>query len=69
MKDLNQPVGCGFWLVWLLGAVFVAEWLLLWLAIRFLPPERMPAAVLTIAIATIVGGSAATYFRVQRRMG
>jgi len=29
VKDRNQLAGCGFWLAWLLGAAFVAEWLLL----------------------------------------
>ena len=65
MKRLNQPVGCGLWLVWLLAALFAAEWLLLWLVIRLVPLERLPVAVLTVAIVTIIGGSATLYFRVR----
>jgi len=66
--SLKRPVGCGMWVVWLLLAVFAAEWLLLWLVIRVVPRERLPLAVLTIVITTIIGGWVAVYFRVQRRM-
>ena len=68
MKDLNQPVGCGLWLVWLFAALFAAEWLLLWLVLRFVPIEQLPWAVLTVAVATIIGGSATLYFRVRWRV-
>lgn len=61
-------MGCGLWLVWLFVALFAAEWLLLWLALRFVPMERLPLVVLVIAVVTIIGGSATLYFRVQWRM-
>jgi hypothetical protein len=64
----NRPVGCGVWLVGLLIALFAAEWLLLWLVVRILPVEMLPWAVFAVAIVTIVVGSGAVYFRVQRRM-
>ena len=65
---MNRRMGCGLWLVWLVGAVFVAEWLLLWLVIRAIPREHLLPAVLGVVIATVVGGSLVVYFRVQRRM-
>ena len=64
----NRPVGCGVWLVGLLIALFAAEWLLLWVVVRILPTEMLPWAVFAVAIVTIVVGSGAVYFRVQRRM-
>ena len=64
---MKREIGCGLWLVWLLAALFAAEWLLLWLVTQSVPRERLPLAVLTVAVATIIGGSAAVYFRVRRR--
>jgi hypothetical protein len=55
------------WLVGLIIALFAAEWLLLWLAIRCVPPEQLPLVVTIVAIVTIVVGSVLVYFRVQRR--
>lgn len=56
-------------MVWLFGAVFAAEWLLLWLVFQIVPHERLLAAVMGIVVVTIIVGSFAVYFRVQRRMG
>jgi hypothetical protein len=67
-EHFNRPVGCGVWLVGLIVALFAAEWLLLWLVVRVLPRALLPWAVFAVAIVTIVVGSAAVYFRVQRRM-
>lgn len=67
MKNLNRPVGCGIWMVWLLPALFAAEWLLLWLAVRLIPQERLLPAVMIVVIATIVVGCSLVYFRVQRK--
>ncbi len=65
---MKRELGCGLWLVWLLLAVFAAEWLGLWLVIRVVPREQLPLALLTIVLATIGGGCVAVYFRVQRRI-
>lgn len=64
---LNRPVGCGLWVVGLLIALFAAEWLALWIVMQTIPVERLPAAVLSVSAATILVGSLAVYFRVQRR--
>ncbi len=64
---MKRKIGCGLWLVWLLGAVFVAEWLLLWLVFQTIAREHLLPAVLAVILVTIVGGSLAVYFRVQRR--
>lgn len=69
MKHLNRRLGCGFWLVGLLAALFAGEWLLLWLVIRTVPQERLMPMVMVVIAATIIIGSAAVYFRVQRRLG
>ena len=69
MKYLNQRLGCGFWLVGLLAALFAGEWLLLWLVIRTVPQEQLMPMVMVVIVATIIMGSAAVYFRVQRRSG
>ena len=55
------------WLVWLLLAVFAAEWLLLTASIKKVSNEKLPLAVSVVVIATIVGGWTAVYVRVQRR--
>lgn len=67
MNRHERQVGCGLWLIWLFVALFVAEFLLLWTVLRIIPSEWLPTAVLSIVIATIVGGWAAVYVRVQRR--
>ncbi len=67
MKKLNQPLGCGLWLVWLLLAVFAGEWLLLWFVIRVVSRDQVLPTVLTVVILTIIGGWIAVYLRVQRR--
>lgn len=56
-------------MVWLFGAVFAAEWLLLWLVFQTVPREHLLAAVMGVVVVTIMVGSFAIYFRVQRRMG
>ncbi len=55
--------------MWLVGAVFAAEWLLLWLVFQTVPREYLLAAVMGVVAVTIIVGSFAVYFRVQRRMG
>ena len=55
-------------LVWLLVAVFAAEWLLLGIAIKAMPDDELPRAVIIIVVLTIIGGWVAVYLRVQRRM-
>ena len=65
MKQLNRPLGCGLWLVWLLLGLFAGEWLLLWFVLQMVPAERLALAVLAVVIAAIIGGWVAVYFRVQ----
>ena len=67
MKQLNRPLGCGLWLVWLFLGLFAGEWLLLWFVLQMVPAERLALAVLAVVIAAIIGGWVAVYFRVQRR--
>jgi hypothetical protein len=64
---VKRKVGCGLWLVWLLGVLFVAEWLLLWLVFQTISREHLLLAVLAVILLTILGGSVAVCFRVQRR--
>jgi len=68
MGSEKREIGCGLWLIWLLLATFAGEWLLLWFVVRALPQELLLPAVMGVITATIVGGSATLYFRVQRRM-
>jgi hypothetical protein len=66
---VRRRVGCGLWLVWMVLALFGAEWLLLWVMINAVPRELLTWAVLSVAIVTIAVASIAVYVRVQRRMG
>ncbi len=68
MQHLNRRIGCGMWLVGLIVALFAAEWLVLWFAIRLVPPEQLPSVVIIVAIMTIAVGTLTIYFRVQRRI-
>jgi hypothetical protein len=68
MRHIRRKVGCGLWLVWMVLALFGAEWLLLWVVINQVPRDYLPVAVLSIAMVTIAGASAVVYLRVQRRM-
>ena len=54
-------------MVWMIVALFGAEWLLLWVVINAVPRDYLALAVLSIAVVTIIGASAAVYLRVQRR--
>jgi uncharacterized membrane protein YqgA involved in biofilm formation len=65
---MKREIGCGLWLVWLLLAVFAGEWVLLGVAIKMVPREQLPFYVLSVVIATIVGGWIAVYFRIQRKV-
>ncbi len=65
---MKRKVGCGLWLVWVVGALFVAEWLLLWLVFQTIPRGHLVAAVIGVIVMTIIGGSCAVYLRVQRRV-
>lgn len=51
----------------LLLALFAAEWLLLWLVLHKVPQEHLLPMVLTVAIATIIGGWVAVFFWLRRR--
>ena len=64
---MRRNVGCGLHLVWLILALFGAEWILLWVVINFVTEEYLVVAVLSIAVITILGASLAVYLRVQRR--
>ena len=64
---MNRKVGCGLWVVWMVGALFAAEWLLLWFVLHTIPREYLVTAVMGIVVLTIIVGSLAVYFRVQRR--
>jgi hypothetical protein len=56
------------WLVGLIVALFAAEWLVLWFAVRLVSVEQLPLMVIIVAITTIVVGTLTIYFRVQRRI-
>jgi hypothetical protein len=68
MQHLNRRIGCGMWLVGLIVALFAAEWLVLWFAVRLVSVEQLPLMVIIVAITTIVVGTLTIYFRVQRRI-
>jgi len=51
----------------MVGALFAAEWLLLWFVLHTIPREYLVTAVMGIVVLTIIVGSLAVYFRVQRR--
>jgi hypothetical protein len=68
MQHLNRRIGCGMWLVGLIVALFAAEWLVLWVAVRLVSVEQLPLMVIIVAITTIVVGTLTIYFRVQRRI-
>ena len=52
----------------MVGALFAAEWLLLWFVLHTIPREYLVTAVMSVVVLTILGGSFAVYFRVQRRV-
>jgi hypothetical protein len=64
---VTRRAGCGLWLVWMVVALFGAEWLLLAVVTQWVPKDYLPLAVLTIAILTIIGACLAIYLRMQRR--
>ena len=64
---MKHEIGCGLWLAWVVLAMFALEWLVLWLVMQTIPQEQLLPAVLVVMVVTIIGGSLAVYFRVQRR--
>ncbi len=64
---LEQPVGCSLWIVWLVLAMVLIEWLLLWLVFRALPIEAVPRVALWIIMGSIVAAWLAVFIRVERR--
>jgi len=65
---VRREAGCGLWTVWLIVALFAAEWLFLWVVMTVVPREYLALAVLSVAIVTIIGAVVAVYLRMQRRM-
>lgn len=67
-KKLDRPVGCGLWLVALLGGLFVGEWVLLWMVVQVVPERWLIEGVFTVAVMTFIIGALTLYVRIQRRM-
>lgn len=65
---MRRTVGCGPWLVFLLTALFAGEWVLLWLVMHNVPRDHLLPAVFGVIVATLLGGWAAVYLRMQRRL-
>lgn len=67
VDKVNRPLGCGFWILWLFLGLFSAEWVLLWLAMQYLPKNWVALGVLSSVVVTIMGGWVAIFVRLQRR--
>ncbi|MFQ5418859.1 MAG: hypothetical protein ACE5EY_00710 [Anaerolineae bacterium] len=67
MNKVNRPLGCGFWILWLFLGLFSAEWVLLWLAVQYLPKNWVAPGVLGLVVITILGGWVAVFVRLHWR--
>ncbi len=67
LQTLGQPVGCSLWIVWLVLAMFLIEWILLWLVFRSLPIQKVPGVALSIIMGSIILAWIAVFIRVERR--
>ncbi len=67
METLEQPVGCSLWIFWLVLAMLLIEWILLWLVFRALPIQQVPRVALWIIMGSIVVTWLAVFIRVERR--
>jgi hypothetical protein len=65
--QLDDEIGCGLWLIPLLVGIIGAEATLLWVSHRLLPDDVWLLVVFIIVVATIIGGSLATYLGMQWR--
>lgn len=67
MKNLHTEVGCSLWLVGIIAAGLLLEWLLLDLAFRVMPRSYWAPAMLTVSIMTMVAVWLIIYLRQVRR--
>ncbi len=67
LETLEEPVGCSLWIVWLVLAMLLIEWVLLWLAFRTLPIQKVPHVALGIIMGSVVLAWLAVFIRVERR--
>lgn len=67
METLEQPVGCSLWIVWLVIAMLLIEWVLLSLVFRALPLEQISRVALWIIMGSIIATWIAVFIRVERK--
>lgn len=67
MDTLEQPVGCSLWIVWLILAMFLIEWVLLSLVFHALPLEQITRVALWIIMGSIIATWIAVFIRVERK--
>ncbi len=67
MKSLHEEVGCSLWLISIIIAGLLIEWLLLELAFRVMPRSYWAPAVIAAAILTVLGVWIPIYARHVRR--
>lgn len=64
---MERKIGCGLSLIFLLIALFIAEWLFLWIVMQCIPENSLLPVTFTVILLIIAGGWVAVYLRIQRR--